>query len=198
MFSVMSTSPKDDSDRDKPMLEGLDDVRAELDDVDRRIVDALVERDRIVMEVARRKAGKGDGRVRDPVREETQLTRLSGQGQGAGLDGFYVTRVFREVLDHSVRLQQEFLARKKNPGRDPEGLLVVAYQGIDGAYSHLAAMRHFGPRGGDVEFRGYPTFRAMMEAVRDGQARYGLLPIENTTAGSINDAYDLLALMDLS
>jgi chorismate mutase / prephenate dehydratase len=197
MFRAMSTSPKD-GDSDKRMLEGLDDVRAELDDVDRRIVDALVERDRIVMEVARRKAGKGDGRVRDPVREETQLTRLSGQGQVAGLDGFYVTRVFREVLDHSVRLQQEFLARKKNPDRDPEGLLVVAYQGIDGAYSHLAAMRHFGPRGGDVEFRGYPTFRAMMEAVRDGQARYGLLPIENTTAGSINDAYDLLAQMDLS
>ncbi len=197
MFLAMSTSPKD-GDGDKRMLEGLDDVRAELDDVDRRIVDALVERDRIVMEVARRKAGKGDGRVRDAVREETQLSRLSGQGQGAGLDGFYVTRVFREVLDHSVRLQQEFLARKKNPGRDPEGLLVVSYQGIDGAYSHLAAMRHFGPRGGDVEFRGFPTFRAMMEAVRDGHARYGLLPIENTTAGSINDAYDLLALMDLS
>lgn len=196
MFGPM-TSPKD-ADNEKRMLEGLDDVRAELDDVDRRIVDALVERDRIVMEVARRKAGKGDGRVRDPVREENQLTRLSGQGQVAGLDGFYVTRVFREVLDHSVRLQQEFLARKKNPARDPEGLLVVAYQGIDGAYSHLAAMRHFGPRGGDVEFRGFPTFRAMMEAVRDGQARYGLLPIENTTAGSINDAYDLLAQMDLS
>lgn len=197
MFGPMSTKPKD-GDSDKRMLEGFDDVRAELDDVDRRIVDALVERDRIVMEVARRKAGKGDGRVRDPVREEAQLTRLSGQGQVAGLDGFYVTRVFREVLDHSVRLQQEFLARKKNPGRDPAGLLVVAYQGIDGAYSHLAAMRHFGPRGGDVEFRGYPTFRAMMESVRDGHARYGLLPIENTTAGSINDAYDLLAQMDLS
>jgi chorismate mutase/prephenate dehydratase len=75
---------------------------------------------------------------------------------------------------------------------------VVAYQGVDGAYSHLAAMRHFGPRGGAVVFRGYPTFRAMMESVRDGQAHYGVLPIENTTAGSINDAYDLLAQMDLS
>ncbi len=197
MFPSMGTSSKD-GESDKGLLDGLDDVRAQLDDVDRRVVDALVERDRLVMEVARRKAGKGDGRVRDAVREETQLTRLSGQGQIAGLDGFYVTRVFREVLDHSVRLQQEFLARKKNPSRDPDGLLTVAYQGIDGAYSHLAAMRHFGPRGGDVEFRGFPTFRAMMQAVRDGHARYGLLPIENTTAGSINDAYDLLAQTDLS
>ena len=185
-------------DTETRMLEGLDDVRSQLDEVDRRIVDALVERDRLVMEVAARKAGKGDGRVRDPAREEALLTRLAAQGQAAGLDGFYVTRVFREMLDHSVRLQQEFLARQQNPTRGEQDELVVAYQGADGAYSHLAAMRHFGPRGGNTVFRGYPTFRAMMESVRDGQSAYGIQPIENTTAGSINDAYDLLAQMDLS
>ncbi len=180
------------------MLEGLDDVRAQVDEVDQRIVTALVERERLVMEVARRKALKGDGKVRDPVREEALLARLARQGQAAGLDGFYVTRVFRELIDHSVRLQQEFLAKHKNPGRADANALVVAYQGVDGAYSHLAATRYFGPRGGETTFRGYPSFRAMMEAVRDGHAHYGVLPIENTTAGSINDAYDLLAQMDLS
>ncbi len=180
------------------MLEGLDDVRAQVDEVDQRIVTALVERERLVMEVARRKAQKGDGKVRDPAREEALLSRLANQGQGAGLDGFYVTRVFRELIDHSVRLLQEFLAKNQNPERVNAPELVIAYQGVDGAYSHLAAMRHFGPRGADVAFRGYPSFRAMMEAVRDGQAHYGVLPIENTTAGSINDAYDLLAQMDLS
>src|SRR5688572_3087466 len=116
-------------DSEKRMLEGLEDVRAQLDDVDKRIVDALVERDRLVMEVAARKAGKGDGRVRDPAREEALLTRLAAQGQSAGLDGFYVTRVFREMLDHSVRLQQEFLARQQNPTRGDQSELVVAYQG---------------------------------------------------------------------
>ncbi|MFT3922498.1 MAG: prephenate dehydratase [Myxococcales bacterium] len=191
----MSKSQQDATEQ--RMLEGLDDVRAQVDEVDQRIVTALVERERLVMEVARRKAQKGDGKVRDPVREEALLARLAHQGQGAGLDGFYVTRVFRELIDHSVRLQQEFLAKNQNPGR-VSAELVVAYQGVDGAYSHLAAMRHFGPRGGEVVFRGYPSFRAMMEAVRDGQAHYGVLPIENTTAGSINDAYDLLAQMDLS
>jgi chorismate mutase/prephenate dehydratase len=183
---------------EKRALEGLDDLRAQLDQVDQQLVASLRERDRLVMEVARRKAQKGDGRVRDPVREEAMLARLSSEGQGLGLDGFYVTRVFREVLDHSVRLQQEFLAQTQDPERAGSAELVVSYQGVDGAYSHLAAMRHFGPRGGNTTFRGYPTFRAMMEAVRDGQAQYGVLPIENTTAGSINDAYDLLAQMDLS
>ena len=180
------------------MLEGLDDLRAQLDDIDQSILAALIERDRVVSEVAARKSQKGDAKVRDPVREEAQLTRLTGEGQAAGLDGFYVGRVFREVLDHSVRVQQEFLARLHDEVRAQTDELVVSYQGIDGAYSHLAAMRHFGPRGDKVVFRGYPSFRAMMEAVRDGQAHYGVLPIENTTAGSINDAYDLLAQMDLS
>ncbi|MDB4985201.1 MAG: phospho-2-dehydro-3-deoxyheptonate aldolase [Myxococcaceae bacterium] len=179
-------------------LEGLDDLRAKLDELDHGILTALIERDRIVAEVADRKSQKGDAKVRDPVREEAQLSRLTGEGQAAGLDGFYVGRVFREVLDHSVRIQQEFLARIADGSRVETGELVISYQGIDGAYSHLAAMRHFGPRGGNVVFRGYPSFRAMMEAVRDGHAHYGVLPIENTTAGSINDAYDLLAQMDLS
>lgn len=192
------TEGADDRGGEPRMLEGLDDLRAMLDEVDKGILNALIERDRIVTEVARRKSAKDDGRVRDPVREEQQLTRLSAEGQEAGLDGYYITRVFRELLDHSVRLQQEYLARIHDAARAAERELTVAYQGVDGAYSHLAAMRHFGPRGPGVRFRGYPSFRAMMEAVRDGEARYGVQPIENTTAGSINDAYDLLAQMDLS
>ena len=181
------------------MLEGLEDVRAQLDEVDQRIVNALVERDRLVMEVARARPRRATARFATRCAKRRCSRGWPARGRRAGLDGFYVTRVFRELLDHSVRLQQEFLARQQNPERASRGdELVVAYQGVDGAYSHLAAMRHFGPRGGDVAFRGYPSFRAMMEAVRDGQAHYGVLPIENTTAGSINDAYDLLAQMDLS
>jgi chorismate mutase/prephenate dehydratase len=194
----MSDSGDGAWEKQQRMLEGLDDLREQLDEIDHNVLLALVERDRIVSEVARRKSLKGDGKVRDPVREESLIARLTSEGQQAGLDGFYVGRVFRELLDHSVRLQQEYLARLQDPARAQEAELVVAYQGIDGAYSHLAAMRHFGPRGGNVLFRGYPSFRAMMEAVRDAQAHFGVLPIENTTAGSINDAYDLLAQMDLS
>src|SRR5688572_10500147 len=127
-------------------LEGLDDLRAHLDQIDRTLLSTLVERDRVVAEVARRKSQKADGTIRDPVREEAMIARLTAEGQDAGLDGFYVGRVFREILDHSVRLQQEYLARLSEPARAEEQELIVAYQGVDGAYSHLAAMRHFGPR----------------------------------------------------
>jgi chorismate mutase/prephenate dehydratase len=75
---------------------------------------------------------------------------------------------------------------------------VVAYQGTEGAWGHIAARRYFGARGAAAEFRAFDTFRDALEAVRGGRAQAAVLPIENTTAGSINEAYDLLAEMDLA
>jgi chorismate mutase/prephenate dehydratase len=75
----------------------------------------------------------------------------------------------------------------------------IAYQGVDGCYSSIAA-RHYMDEHGitDIELQGYDSFSTMLEAVREDKADYGFLPIENTTAGSINDAYDLLAHMNLT
>ncbi|HEX7477364.1 MAG TPA: prephenate dehydratase [Polyangiales bacterium] len=74
---------------------------------------------------------------------------------------------------------------------------IVAYQGSDGAYSQLAVEQYFGETGKPVECRGYPSFEAALRAVECGAAHYAMQPIENTTAGSINEAYDLLAHMNL-
>ncbi len=172
-------------------------LRKRLDEVDRRLIESLAERQRIVADVARIKAAGAD-RVRDTQREEEILTRLASLGRDAGLDGFFVTRLFQEILDHSVRVQQESLAVRDEEASEAEQPLVVAYQGTEGAYSHLAAQRHFGARGREAVYRGYESFQAMLEAVRAGSADYAVLPIENTTAGSINEAYDLLARMDLA
>jgi chorismate mutase / prephenate dehydratase len=49
-----------------------------------------------------------------------------------------------------------------------------------------------------AEFRAFDSFRDTLQAVRNGGAQLAMLPIENTTAGSINEAYDLLAEMDLA
>jgi len=72
--------------------------------------------------------------------------------------------------------------------------LRVAYQGIEGAYSHLAAERRYAGLGAGATLLGYATFAEVVRAVRGGSADRALLPIENTTAGSINETYDLLAL----
>ncbi|MFW6049934.1 MAG: bifunctional 3-deoxy-7-phosphoheptulonate synthase/chorismate mutase [Myxococcota bacterium] len=176
--------------------EELDTLREQLDEVDRRLLDALADRHGLILQVARLKA-EGEQRIRDPLREEEVLTRLVEAGRQAGLDGWYVTRLFREILDHSVRVQQEHLADLHNPDREARTIL-VAYQGGEGSYSQMTAMRHFGARNADVVYQGFDTFQSMLEAVRDDRADYAVLPIENTTAGSINESYDLLARMDLA
>jgi chorismate mutase/prephenate dehydratase len=80
---------------------------------------------------------------------------------------------------------------------DRSSRLVIGYQGTDGAYSQVAAERHFAARGTAIETRGFDTFSALLHAVIAEQIDYAMQPIENTTAGSINDAYDLLARLDL-
>ncbi len=65
----------------------------------------------------------------------------------------------------------------------------VAYQGVPGAYSEMAARTLFGPRSRMLP---QPTFEAVFAAVHRGAAGAGVLPIENSLAGSIHQNYDLL------
>ncbi len=68
----------------------------------------------------------------------------------------------------------------------------VGYQGGAGAYSETAALHHFRRTGAAPRTRGFLSFRSMMEAVAAGEVDCAMLPVENTTAGSITEAYDLL------
>lgn len=80
---------------------------------------------------------------------------------------------------------------------DRPARLTVGFQGIDGAYSQIATERHFAGKTDQLVTRGYDTFAQLLQAVLDGAIDYAMQPIENTTAGVINDAYDLLARLDL-
>ncbi len=72
-------------------------------------------------------------------------------------------------------------------------VMKVAYQGIEGSYSYLAAARRYLGRPGGARLVGHDSFRAAAEALRSGAADRALLPIENSTAGSVHEVYDLLA-----
>lgn len=184
---------ENEASRETPTSE-LERLRGELDRVDRDILAALAARQRLVEEAARVKESGADF-LRDPAREQEMLARLREGARELGLDGFHVTALFRQILDHSVRFQTDRLHGHHAAGEARP--LVVAYQGTDGAFSHLAAQRHFSGRKQEVEYRGHDTFTGAVEAVEEGAADTALLPIENTTAGSINEVYDLLAERDL-
>jgi len=74
----------------------------------------------------------------------------------------------------------------------------VSYQGVENAYSYLAARQHVTAHGASPELVGCRTFREAAELVHHGEVDLAVLPIENTTAGSITGVYDLLQAEHLS
>lgn len=169
-------------------------LRKNLDSIDAVILSALAERAQLAREVARVKAG-GEEPVKDTERETALLQHRAAHGHRLGLDPAFVRRLFREILEDSVRRQHDVL--QAQPGEEVRELR-VAYQGTEGAYGHQAACQHFATAQRPVALKAYPTFRAMLEAVVEGHADRGVLPLENTTAGSVYESYDLLMRFNLS
>ncbi len=175
-------------------MQDLAALRKSLDDIDAVLVSALGERARLARDIAKVKA-EGDGPVRDADRETALLQHRSAFGERVGLDPAFVRRIFREILDDSVRRQEDAL---QTSSADAAQTITVGFQGTEGAYGHQAALQHFAVVKRPVAFKPYPTFRAMLEGVVEGHVDRALLPIENTTAGSVYEAYDLLLRFNLS
>ena len=77
---------------------------------------------------------------------------------------------------------------------DPDRSVTVAVQGELGSYSELAAFEFFCP---DVDILACPSFVDLFDAVAQGQAGFGMAPVDNSLAGSIHPVWDLLALRHL-
>ena len=172
------------------MKKELDTIRERLDHIDKTILKAVAERQDIVKEVTALKIDKKAG-IRDMEREEQLLNRIRHFAEEIGLDRYYAEHLFREIITNSVRFQAHSLVDHQNKNNISD-TIKVSYQGTDGAYSHLAVQRHFGERYAKVKSFGYDTFLGAANAVANGEVDLACLPIENTTAGSINDTYDIL------
>lgn len=161
-------------------------LRDRIEAVDRQLIALVAERLKIVEDVAAAKLAAASP-FRDREREDMLLQRLRKLAIDAGLDAHQIERMYRVIMDMSVAHQEATVrARSDAPLR-------VSYQGVEGSYSHIAAQRRYAGRSGGALLTGHDTFRAAADAVTSGAADLALLPIENTTAGSINETYDLLA-----
>ena len=178
----------------RPMKNKLESIRTRLDSIDRSIVEALAQRQQVVKEVADLKLESNTG-IRDLEREERLLNKIRDFANEVGLDRYYAEHLFREIITNSVRYQTHSLLDFQNENGQDQ--IKVSYQGTDGAYSHLAAIRHFGERHPSTDYYGYDTFQEAAQALMDEKVDYAMLPIENTTAGSINDIYDILGASNL-
>ena len=161
-------------------------LREEMEAVDREILTHFRRRMELAEEIAVFKLDNAFP-FRDKQREEQLLLRIRHIAADLHLDAHEIERLYRQILEMSIAHQQAHVR-----GLDTTPLR-VAYQGVEGSYSHLTAQRHYKHQKGGVLLTGHETFRGAADAVRDGTVDVALLPIENSTAGSINQTYDLLA-----
>lgn len=167
----------------------MKEIREKINRIDEQILKLLSERRELSIEIVKLK-NEGKASIRDKEREKELLTRLTEAGRKFGLDSHYVTKIFYEIISDSVKLQNKFVIDNSNKNLSEE-VATVAIQGIEGSYSYLASKQFFGSEK-EIVFRKMKNFDDVVEAVEDGSTDYAVLPIENTTSGSINEVYDAL------
>ena len=173
----------------------LKDLREKIDAIDKEIVRLFEERMDISRQVAEYKIGAGR-KVFDKEREKAKIEAVKAMAHNE-FNRHGVEELFAQIMAMSRKLQYQLLAKNGVAGRLPfisveeiekAGVRVV-FQGVEGAYSQLAMKQYFGD--GISSFH-VETWRDAMEAIAEGSADFAVLPIENSTAGSVNDMYDLL------
>ncbi len=174
----------------------LDKLRELINNVDSKIIELLSERRKLSKDIIREKDDKNSP-IRDQHREEELLKRIIKLGKEQNVDPHFLTKVFYEIIEDSVRIQQSHILNPTKEG-NIKNSISVAIQGIEGAYSYLAANKYFSHSEKQLDFVSKKLFSEVVQAVEKGEADYAVLPIENTTSGGINEVYDLLLHTTLS
>lgn len=176
---------------DNPLLV----LRERISALDLKLLALLAERRELAIEVGRAKL-HSHRPIRDKERERDLLDALIAAAKPYDLDGFYVTRLFQLIIEDSVLTQQALLQHQLNPVSQHSAR--IAFLGPKGSYSHLAARQYAARHFDRLIECGCQKFQDIFAQVETGQADYAILPIENTSSGSINEVYDLLQHTSLS
>ncbi|KOO04960.1 prephenate dehydratase [Vibrio nereis] len=170
----------------------LEEIRLRLNELDDQLLKLLSERRKMSIEVAKSKVQTSKP-VRDATREQQLLVKLINAGKDKyELDAQYITKLFHTIIEDSVLLQQAYLQNLANPELSRKPLARVAFLGSRGSYSHLASREYFSRKNTELIELNCEHFKDVAHTVESGHADFGVLPIENTSSGSINEVYDLL------
>lgn len=173
----------------------LEELREKLDGIDDQIAKLYEERMKVCEDVGRFKVGAGR-KVFDRQREHEKLldvaSKVNGEFNKKGIQELYA-----QLMSMSRKLQYQQLVEAGALGRlpfiemellDKQNVRVV-FQGVEGAYSQAAMKKYFPDNENNFHVT---TFREAMEAIEEGAADFAVLPIENSSAGAVNEVYDLL------
>lgn len=173
----------------------LQEIRAKLDHIDAQMEALFEERMKLCGEVAEFKMRTGKP-VYDAKREQEKIDTLTRMAEG-DFNKQAVGELFLQMMTLSRRYQYQTMAGQdglmdlgfqKVKELDTAGKR-VAFQGLKGAYGHAAAIRYFGK---DADIHHVRRFEDLMIELQENQADFGVLPIENSSAGAVTDNYDLL------
>lgn len=174
----------------------INQAREKLNGIDDQLVSLFAERMQTVLAVAQYKK-EHNLTVLDKSRETDILNRVT-EAAGPELAG-YTKVLFNTLFDLSRSYQSQFIhkdsalqkevrqALEQTPAKMPDQA-VVACQGVEGAYSQAACEKLFSL----PSIMYFKSFEAVFNAVDKGMCRYGILPIENSSAGSVSQVYDLM------
>lgn len=180
----------------------LEELRKQIDEIDTQMCDLFAKRMQVVSEVGRYKKANNLP-VYHPSRARTVLHNVS-RRLGPEFEGYGRT-LYRTIFDLSESYETRMLAQgsefydriKEITSVPPQPFpkrASVACAGCEGSYAHLASERLF-----DLPDIMYMNgFEGVFKAVSSGLCEYGVLPIENSLAGSVNAIYDLLSEYNVS
>ena len=181
-------------------MRDLSELREEIDQIDRKLVELYQARMQITSEVAAYKIAHNRP-VFDRDREISKLETLSAYGS-TPFHKQGIKELFEQIMSISRRRQYQLLNESGRgeqidytqiAAHDYQGAKIV-YQGMEGAYAQQALQEYFGEYAGNSYH--VETWRDAMEAIGNGEADYAVLPIENSSAGIISENYDLLTEYD--
>lgn len=169
----------------------LDELRAGINALDATIQDAFSQRMELCKGVARYKQRNGM-QIFQTAREKEILDRIrSNAPEGLGASS---SLLFQTIMDISKYLQYREIHQQNTPYDFTMPNLTttatVACQGTAGANAETAAKQIFGE---DCQPEFMTTFADIFAAVQSGRVQYGIIPVQNSTAGSVRQAYDLMA-----
>ena len=153
--------------------ESLDDVRQEIDQIDLQIQSLINQRAACAERVAKIKLAQGINTNFYRPEREAQILRSVKERNDGPLAGDTMARIFREIISACLAHEEP---------------MTIAYLGPEGTYTHAAVHKHFGQA---VFTRPLAAIDEIFLAVDTGLAKYGLVPVENSTEGAVNHTLDL-------
>ena len=150
----------------------IETIRARIDEINLKILRLVSLRANLASEIGRLKHNGGEV-VYQPVRERQVIEKMIAENQGPLADE-HIKRIFIEIISACRALEHA-----------PR----VAFLGPEHTYSHEAARMRFGA---SVDFAPQPSFAAVFNEVENGRADFGVVPVENSTEGSVGLTLDLL------